>query len=140
MGSEINQLIGKINTEETKNITIPVTAIIDGTFTSPNVKTDLTSGITNLTKQLIEIEKQKLLNQGKDKAKNMLEDLIGNNKTKTDSIKKEQNNTVNSVLKDIIGSQNTKTDSTKNNTTKNVVKNVLGSLLNKKEKGKDTLN
>ncbi|MGC1205826.1 MAG: AsmA-like C-terminal region-containing protein [Flavobacteriaceae bacterium] len=139
LGSEINQLIGKINSEDAKNITIPITANIGGTYTSPSVKTDLTSGVSNLTKQLVEIEKQKLLNQGKDKVTNMLGDLIGGNKTKTDSIKNEQNNTVKAVLGDIIVSNKTPTDSTKTNATKDAVKNVLGGLLSKKKKVQDTI-
>ena len=139
LGSDVNRLIGKIDTEQAKNITIPITANIGGTLTSPNVKTDLTSGITNLTKQLIEIEKQKLLNQGKDKVTNMLGDLIGGNKTKTDSIKKEQNNTVKEVLGGIIGNTKTQTDSTKANANKDAVKNALGRLLSKKKKVLDTV-
>ena len=140
LGSEVNRLIGKIDTNEAKNITIPVTANIGGTLTNPNVKTDLTSGISNLTKQLIEIEKQKLLNQGKDKVKDLIGNVIGGNKTKTDSIKKQQNNTVKDVLGDIIGNNKTQPDSTKTNTTKDAVKNVLGGLLGKKKKEKDTVN
>ena len=139
LGSEINQLIGKINTEETKNISIPVTANIGGSYTNPTVKTDLTSGISNLTKQLIEIEKQKLLNQGKDKVKDLIGDVIGGNKTKTDSLKKEQNSTVKDVLGDIIGNNKTPSDSTETDT-KDAVKNVLGGLLGKKKKQKDTIN
>jgi hypothetical protein len=142
LGSDVNRLIGKIDTEEANNITIPVTANIGGTLTSPNVNTDLTSGISNLTKQLIEIEKQKLLNQGKDKVKGMLGDIIGGNKTKTDSIKNEQNNNVKNVLDGIISGNKTEIDSTKTNTpTKDAVKNVLGGLLGgkKKEKVQDTI-
>ncbi len=139
LGSEVNQLIGKINTEETKNITIPVTANIGGTFLNPDVKTDLTSGISNLTKQLVEIEKQKLLNQGKDKVTNMLGDLIGGNQTKTDSLKNEQNNAIKDVLGTIVGDNKTSNDSTKTNTTKDAVKNVLGGLLSKKKKATDTI-
>jgi len=139
LGSEINQLIGKINSDETKNISIPVTANIGGTYTNPSVKTDLTSGMSNLTKQLIEIEKQKLLNQGKDKVKNLIGDIIGGNKTKTDSIKKEQNNTVKDVLGGLIGGNKTPSDTAKTNTT-NTVKNALGGLFGKKKKTKDTVN
>ncbi|WP_418602449.1 AsmA-like C-terminal region-containing protein [Hwangdonia sp.] len=139
LGSEINQLIGRINTEEAKNIAIPVTANIGGSYTSPTVKTDLTSGISSLTKQLIEIEKQKLLNQGKDKVKDLIGDVIGNNKTKTDSLKKEQNNTVKDVLGGIINKNKTPTDSTKTNTN-DAVKNVLGGLLGEKKKATDTVN
>lgn len=133
LGSEVNQLIGRINTEEANNITIPVTANIGGTYTSPLVKTDLKSGISNLTKQLIDIEKQKLLNQGKDKVKDLIGDVIGGNKTKTDSLKKEQINTVKDVLGGIINGNKKSSDSTKTNSA-DAVKNVLGGLLKKKKK------
>ncbi|WP_100613303.1 AsmA-like C-terminal region-containing protein [Confluentibacter citreus] len=145
LGSDVNRLIGKIDNEQANNITIPVTANIGGTFTSPTVKTDLTSGVTNLTKQLVEIEKQKLLNQGKDKVQGMLGDLISGNKSKTDSLKTQQNNAVKDVLGGLIGGNKTKTDTTtvktdttKTNPTKDAVRNVLGGLLGNKKK--DTVN
>ena len=124
LGSDINRLIGKINDTEVNQIKIPVTASIGGTFASPNISTDLTSGVSNLTKQLIEIEKQKLLGQGTDKLNNAIGDLLGgnSNSTKTDSTK-------------------TKTDSTKINSTDKVkegAKNILGSILGGKKKAKDS--
>ncbi|GAA4234994.1 AsmA-like C-terminal region-containing protein [Postechiella marina] len=139
LGSDINQLISKIDSEEAKNITIPVTANIGGTYTSPTVKTDLTSGVSNLTKQLVEIEKQKLLSKGKDKIANLIGDVIGGNKTKTDSAKQQQNNAVKDVLGGLLGG-NKKTDSTatQTNNTANTVKNALGGLFGKK-KEKDTV-
>jgi hypothetical protein len=85
LGSDVNRLIGKINDTEVNNITIPVTATISGTYASPKVSTDLTSGVSNLTKQLVEIEKQKLLNSGKDKLKDLLGDVFNKNKTPADS-------------------------------------------------------
>lgn len=139
LGSEVNRLIGKINSNETKNISIPVTANIGGTYTSPTVKTDLTSGISNLTKQLIEIEKQRLLNKGKDKVSDLIDDVISGNKTKTDSVKQQQQN---KVVKDVLGSiigGGKKTDSTTTNDTSNTVKNVLGGLLRSKKKRKDSI-
>jgi hypothetical protein len=137
LGSDITALISKIDSEEANNITIPVTANIGGSYTSPTVKTDLTSGVTNLTKQLVEIEKQKLLNKGKDKVTDLIGGIISGNKTKTDSTKTEQTNAVKDVLGGIIGNKTTQTDSTQttptNNTT-NAVKNVLGGFLKKKTK------
>jgi len=142
LGSEVNRLIGKINSSEVNNISIPITANIGGNFTSPTVKTDLTSGVSTLTKQLIEIEKQKLLNQGKNKVKDLIGDVIGGNKTKTDSVKQKQNDAIKDVLGGIIG-ENKKTDtidSTKTNTTEDAVKNVIGGLFGKKKKKRDTIN
>lgn len=139
LGNDINQLISKIDSEDAKNITIPITANIGGTYTSPTVKTDLTSGVSNLTKQLVDIEKQKLLNKGKDKVADLIGDVIGGNKTKTDSAKQQQNNAVKDVLGGLLGGGK-KTDSTatQTNNTANTVKNALGGLFGKK-KEKDTV-
>ena len=120
LGSEVNRLIGKINDNEVNKLTVPITANIGGTFTSPNIKTDLTSGVSNLTKQLIEIEKQKLIGQGKDKITDLLGGILGGNSaTKTDSTK------------------TTVADSTKQTNQDKVkegVSNILGGLLGGKKK------
>ncbi|MFB9056192.1 AsmA-like C-terminal region-containing protein [Mariniflexile ostreae] len=145
LGSDINRLIGKINDNEVNNMSIPITANIGGSVTSPSVKTDFTSGVSNLTKQLVEIEKQKLLSQGTDKVKDLIGGILGGNKTKTDSIKEQQNNSVQNVLKDIMSNKSksdttsVKKDSIKTNTTKDAVKNVLGGLLGGKKKANDTV-
>lgn len=122
LGGDVNRLIGKINDSEVDKISIPVTANIGGTFTKPNVKTDLKSGITNLTNQLIEIKKQKLLNQGTNAVTDIVGGLLGGNKenTKNDSTK-------------------TKTDNTKEtteNAVKEGVKGILGGLLGGNKKNK----
>lgn len=124
LGGEVNRLIGKINDSEVDKIKIPVTANIGGTFSSPQITTDLTSGVSNLTKQLIEIQKQKILGQGKDKINDLLGGVLGGNSntTKTDST-------------------NTKVDSTKTNSVedeiKEGVKNVFGNILGSKKKKKE---
>lgn len=138
LGSDINRLIGSINDDEIDAISVPVTANISGSYSKPSVKTDLSSSVTNLSKQLIAIQKQKLLNQGKDEVSSLINEVIGGNKTKTDSIKEEQNNTVEHVLNDIINSNKTPLDSAKTDQTTETVKNVLGGLLGKKKK--DTVN
>jgi hypothetical protein len=134
LGSDVNRLIGSINDNDINNMIIPVTANIGGSFTNPKVETDLKSGISNLTNQLIEIQKQKLLNQGKKEVTNLISDIIGGNQSKTDSIKKEQNDAVGNVLNDILKSSKTPKDSTKTDNTTETVKNVLGGLLGKKKK------
>jgi hypothetical protein len=129
LGSDVTNLIGKIDDASTSTISIPVTANITGTYTNPTVKTDLTSGVSNLTNQLMEIQKQKLLNQGKTKVNDLLSGLIGD-KTKTQETQSTQTKT-------------TQTDSTKTTTGSTVqseIKNVLGGLLSGKKKKKDTVN
>lgn len=120
LGSEVNRLIGQINDDEVNNLTVPITANIGGTFTSPNIKTDLTSGVSSLTQQLIEIEKQKLIGKGKDKVNDLLSGIIGGNtntSTKTDSTTTKDNS-------------NIKTTEDK---VKEGVGNILGGLLSGKK-------
>ncbi|WP_290699130.1 AsmA-like C-terminal region-containing protein [Lacinutrix sp.] len=144
LGGEVNKLIGKINDNEVDKIKIPITANLTGSFTNPKVQTDLTSGVKSLTTQLIEIQKQKLLNDGKDKIKDLL-GINGNNQTPRDSTSTQTNSPVKDVIKDIFSGNNTPstnpntpTDSTKQPV--NVVKDVLGGLFGKKNKTKDTIN
>ncbi len=124
LGAEVNRLIGKINDPEVNKISIPVTANVAGSLSSPNITTDLTSGVTNLTQQLIEIEKQKLIGKGKDKIDEVIGDILGgtSNNTRTDST-------------------TTTKDSVRANTTKQIkegVKGVLGGILGGKKKPKDS--
>ena len=126
LGSEVNQLLGKISDPEANKITIPVTANITGSYASPKIQTDLTSGVSNLTEQLIEIEKQKLINKGKDQFNNLLGGFLGDSKNET-----------------IRDSTTVKTDSTKTTTTNTVTedaKNILDGLLNNKKKKQDSTN
>jgi len=139
LGSEVNNLIAKIDDESLANITIPVTASIGGTFANPTILTDLTSGITNLTKQLIEIQKQKLINQGKDEIKDILGDVLGGNTNESDSTKTQTNDPVKKVLDDIIGGNTNQTDSTMTESD-NPVKDILGGILGSNKKQKDTVN
>lgn len=131
LGSEVNQLIGKINDNEVNKITIPVTANISGTYANPKVSTDLTSGVSSLTKQLIEIEKQKLLNTGKDKLKTLIDGALNKTKKPADSTKVDTPTKKDSTA--------VKTDSLKT-IGKVKAKDILNGLLNNRKKKKDTTN
>ena len=136
LGTDVNNLIAKINDPAVNTITIPVTANVTGSTTQPQVQTDLTSGVKNLTQQLIEIQKQKLLNTGKDKINDAINNIIKGNTTTKDSTNTTKNNTVKDVLGGILGNSNTTKDSTKTDSinTKNPVKDVLGGIFGKKKK------
>jgi hypothetical protein len=86
LGSEANKLIAKLSTSDANKIeNIPVNAILTGSFKSPKVTTDMKSAVTNLTNQLVKQQKEKLLNQGK----NTLKELLNGSKKDTTSNQKE---------------------------------------------------
>jgi hypothetical protein len=150
LGAEINKLIARIDDSALENLTIPVIANIGGMYNSPQVTTDLTTGVKQLTTKLIEIEKQKLINKGTDKAKDLIGGILSGNQIKTDTTKtgtdaKEQ---AKDILGGILGTKKpkdstaVKKDSVPVKTEKEVVKekakDILGGLLGKKKK--DTVN
>ena len=93
---------------------------------------DLTSGVANLTKQLIEIEKQKLIGKGTDKIKDLLGGILGGN---TDKTQKPETTTKDSTT--------TQTAPIKKDSTKNsgeAIKNTIKDIFNKSKKKKDTVN
>jgi len=151
LGTQVTSLMAKIDDKSLDNLTIPVTANIGGDYASPTVTTDLSSGIKNLTTKLVEIEKQKLIAKGKDKATDLIGGLLsGNQKAKDSAVSANNTNTVKDVLGGILGNKKqdstaTKKDSaaTKNEVVKEAAKSVLGGLLNKKKKTevkKDSVN
>ena len=85
-GKEANKLIAKLSTSDANKIeNVPVNAILTGSFKSPKVTTDMKSAVTNLTNQLVKQQKDKLLNQGK----NTLKELLNGSKKDTTSNQKE---------------------------------------------------
>jgi hypothetical protein len=133
LGNEVNSLISKINDDNVKKISIPVTANITGSFTNPKITTDLSSGVSKLTKQLIEIEKQKLLNSGKDKIKELLGGISGiDSKSKNDTSKKDSTT---------VKTDSVKVDTTTKKTENQVeesIKNALGGLIKNRKKKDST--
>ncbi len=151
LGTEVNDLIAKIDEKELNNLTIPVTANIGGKYTSPAVTTDLTSGVKNLTTKLIDIQKQKLINKGTDKAGELLGDILTGNTNDKDSTSVSQQDQSNDAVKDVIGGilggtkqtqdsvgqENDTSSTSKKDPVQDAAKSILGGLLGGKKK-KDT--
>jgi len=139
LGAEINSLIAKIDDDSLKDLTIPVIASIGGNYTSPKVTTDLSSGVKKLTTQLVEIQKQKLIDQGKDKAQDLIGGLLGGDKKDSTGTKSSG---VADALSGLLGKKKdtalTDSTATKNDAVKDAAKSVLGGLLGKKKKKDST--
>ncbi|CAM1341783.1 AsmA family protein [Tenacibaculum amylolyticum] len=94
LGSEVTGLLSKLNSKD-QNVSVPVTANFSGSFTNPSVKTDLSSAVSNLTTQLIQKQKNSLI----DKA---VGGLLGGNKDNKSSATNTKENTVDKV-KGVLG-------------------------------------
>ncbi|MEZ7516193.1 AsmA-like C-terminal region-containing protein [Flavobacterium frigidarium] len=84
LGSDANALIAKLTpTDAAKLESIPINALMTGSFTNPKISTDLKTAVTNLTNQLIQQQKAELISKGTSK----LTDLINKNKKPGDTTK-----------------------------------------------------
>ncbi|MDT7829589.1 AsmA-like C-terminal region-containing protein [Pricia sp. S334] len=140
LGGEVNKLLSQLGEEDLDNLTIPVVTNIKGNYTSPSVSTDLSSGVKSLTDRLIEIQKQKLLDKGKDKVKDLIGDALKGEKSEKDSTK---NRDAKEIIGGLLGkkkqdSTSTVKDSvppkTEGDAVKETAKDILGGLFGSKKK------
>lgn len=90
LGKDVTNLLAKLTPADQKQITsIPVNGLMTGNFSQPKFNSDLKQSTTNLTTQLVKMQKEKLVNQGT----NALGNLIGGTKpnTATDTTKSTTN-------------------------------------------------
>ncbi len=116
LGGDVNKLLAKVDPKEAKTMTIDVPIGVSGNFTSPKINLDTKGAISQLTKQLIAKQKEKVTNDLVDQGTGLLGDLLGGKKDK-DSTKTNTNSTEDAV--------------------KDAAKDILGGLFGKKKKKKD---
>lgn len=84
LGTEVNNLIAKLSPADAAKLDkIPLTAMLSGNFSAPKVSTDMKQAITNLTNQLIQQQKEKLIEKGKNELGNIISNNIKNPKDST---------------------------------------------------------
>lgn len=122
LGSEVNNLIAKLTPADAKKVeSVPINAMMTGTFAAPKLTTDLKSATTNLVTQLVKQQKDKLIGQGLSQLGN-----AAGLPTKTDSTGTTVPKTKEEVKEEV------KTKATE--VVKDKVKDGLNNLFNKKKK------
>ena len=115
LGTEVTNLLSKLTPAEQQKIeSVPVTANLTGSFSQPNVRTDMKQATTNLATQLVKMQKDKLVNQGTS----ALSNLLGGDKATTNAT----------------AIDTTKTTPTPKEQVKDGVKDAVKNLFGKKKK------
>jgi hypothetical protein len=104
LGSTVTNALAQLMPKDAAAIkSIPVNATLKGSFSTPNFSSNIKNATTDLMKNIVEKQKQSLLDKGKDELKKL---LFGSTKKKSTKTK---------------------------NTTEDKIKNVLGGLFGKKK-------
>jgi hypothetical protein len=103
LGNDVNKLLAKVTPSDAKKIeSVPVNAMMSGNFKSPKVTTDVQQASKNVASQLIQLQKEKLVQKGTG----VLTTILNGNKPKdsTKTTTKEQvGNAVKDGLKGLFG-------------------------------------
>lgn len=84
LGTEANALIAKLSPADAAKLeNIPINAILTGNFSNPKISTDMKTAVTNLTNQLVQQQKAKLVSKGTS----TLTDIMNKNKKPGDTTK-----------------------------------------------------
>ncbi|AUC84199.1 AsmA family protein [Polaribacter sp. ALD11] len=97
LGTTVTNALAKLTPKDAEEVkSIPVKAILTGSFSSPNFSSNIKNATADLMKNIIEKQKQSLLNQGKDKLKDLLSGGIKKDSTKSTDKTKDK-------IKDVLG-------------------------------------
>lgn len=101
LGTDVTNLIAKLTPKDAASVTsIPVKGNFTGSFSNPSFTSNMKDATATLVKDLVEKQKNNLINQGTDK----LKDLIGIGTTKQDSTKQDAvKDKVTDKVKDVLG-------------------------------------
>ncbi|GEC72530.1 AsmA-like C-terminal region [Flavobacterium flevense] len=123
LGTEANALIAKLSAADAQKLeSIPIKAMLTGTFSKPKITTDLKTAATNLTNQLVQQQKQKLVTKGTS----ALTDLLNKNKKPGDT------------TKTAVPASKAETQEKAKEEVKAKATDLLNNLFNKKKKPADT--
>lgn len=105
LGGDVSNLLSKLTATEKENLSAHVPVTLSGNFTKPTVKLDLKNAVTDLTNQIIEIQKNRLIEEGTGQLTDILSDVLGGNKDKPkgDSTTTDTKPKADEVVKDILG-------------------------------------
>ena len=108
LGNDVNKLIAKLTPADQQKITsIPVTGLMTGNFSQPKFNTDIKQSTTNLTTQLVKMQKEKYIEKGTNALNNLLKGTKNNNSAndsmpKASTPKEEIKNTVKEKASDAL--------------------------------------
>ncbi|WP_282018200.1 AsmA-like C-terminal region-containing protein [Salegentibacter mishustinae] len=132
LGSQVSSALSQLSGDELQNMTVALPIGLQGTFQNPQVNVNMQQAVTNLTQRIVAKQKDKLKERGQDAIRDIINKQTGGNQ-------KPQNDTITS--QDSTQTQTPKTEEkprSQEEQVKDAAKDILGGILGKSKKKKDT--
>ncbi|WP_103069992.1 AsmA-like C-terminal region-containing protein [Aquimarina sediminis] len=118
LGSEVGSLMSQLDEKQANTMTVGLPIGISGNFKNPKINLNTGQAVKQLTQQIVNQQKEKVKGELVGKGQEVLTDLLGGSKKKTDSTTNSSSNT--------------------EETLKNTAKDILGGFLGRKKKKDST--
>jgi uncharacterized protein involved in outer membrane biogenesis len=76
LGKEGASLLSRLEAKEVENMSVPLPVKLSGSMLAPQVNVDIKGAVTTLTNQIVEIQKQKLKDKGKETLTGAVNDAL----------------------------------------------------------------
>jgi hypothetical protein len=132
LSSQVGSALSQLSGDELQNMTVALPIGLQGTFQNPQVNVNMQQAVTNLTQRIVAKQKDKLKERGQDAIRDIINKQTGGNQ-------KPQNDTITS--QDSTQTQTPKTEEkprSQEEQVKDAAKDILGGILGKSKKKKDT--
>lgn len=132
LGSQVGSALSQLSGDELQNMTVALPIGLQGTFQNPQVNVNMQQAVTNLTQRIVAKQKDKLKERGQDAIRDIINKQTGGNQ-------KPQNDSISS--QDSTQTQTPKTEEkprSQEEQVKDAAKDILGGILGKSKKKKDT--
>lgn len=132
LGSQVGSALSQLSGDELQNMTVALPIGLQGTFQNPQVNVNMQQAVNNLTQRIVAKQKENLKERGQDAIRDIINKQTGGNQ-------KPQNDTITS--QDSTQTQTPKTEEkprSQEEQVKDAAKDILGGILGKSKKKKDT--
>lgn len=132
LGSQVGSALSQLSGDELQNMTVALPIGLQGTFQNPQVNVNMQQAVNNLTQRIVAKQKDKLKERGQDAIRDIINKQTGGNQ-------KPQNDSISS--QDSTQTQTPKTEEkprSQEEQVKDAAKDILGGILGKSKKKKDT--
>ncbi|OEY71744.1 AsmA-like C-terminal region-containing protein [Salegentibacter salarius] len=134
LGSQVGSALSQLSGDELKNMTVALPIGLQGTFQNPQVNVNMQQAVTNLTQRIVAKQKENLKERGQDAIRDIINKQTGRN---------QQQETDTTAVEDSTQTQTPKTEEkprSQEEQVKDAAKDILGGILGKSKKKKDTTN
>ncbi|UBZ08555.1 AsmA-like C-terminal region-containing protein [Salegentibacter mishustinae] len=132
LGSQVGNALSRLSGDELKNMVVALPIGLKGTFQNPQININMEQAVSNLTQKIVAKQKENLKERGQDAIRDIINKQTGGNQ-------KPQNDSITS--QDSTQTQTPNTEEkprSQEEQVKDAAKDILGGILGKSKKKKDT--